>query len=414
MSAFTEILDQLKRDKLRFTLMILGIAWGTFAIASMLSIGEGLRISFGQATLNVGANLLTVTPTRSSQNFQGKHANAPIFLMKKDLRAIEAIPNITNISPQYSLTQNMIYDNKMLSESVLGVLPEYAQMHAISVVPGGRFISPLDIDRALPVIVLGTNTYKDFFTDSNKDPVGKYIKLGGKPFLIIGVMQKKPQIVAREAPDEFDNWIPLSTFTAMQNPTSINSISIRYGDLNFLSKLKLELQQTIAFNRGFNPADKDIVNFQDFSEQQTTVNNFFIGMQIFLGIIGLLTLIIAGIGIANVMYASINLATREIGIRMAIGAKTRQIISSYLFQSLAISVIGGLIGLILTLLLVNGLRALELHGRLIETLGRPKPILSWFVVVIVISVLGVVGVLSGLFPAIKASRIDPAKALTYE
>jgi len=137
-------------------------------------------------------------------------------------------------------------------------------------------------------------------------------------------------------------------------------------------------------------------------------------MQIFLGIVGGLTLLIAGIGIANVMYATVTRATRQIGLKMALGATKKHILIQYITEALMVTVIGGMLGIIFTMLVVYLIRLIPMEGELIEWLGKPEPVLSVLVLAIVIILLGIIGLVAGLFPALKAMRVDPAEALVYE
>ncbi|MBN1684430.1 MAG: ABC transporter permease [Gammaproteobacteria bacterium] len=405
---------ELIQEKTRLFLTILAIAWGTFTISSMLAVGEGLRVTFQTAVANAGYNLLSVMGEgRSSKNYLGQHANQIINLLERDYNLIKKLPEIAQISPVQSVRNiKFTYRDKTRREPLLAVNSQYAKIHSIDMA-SGRFISSLDIKNRSAVIVLGTKTYEDFFPDKI-DPIGKIIKLNGNAFLIIGLMQEKSQLTGTDQPDFFTNWIPISTYETVANPQSIDSISITYKNSEKLDILKKQIQQIVALNHHVDPNDENIINFSDIAKQQKTITDFFLGLQIFLGIVGALTLLVAGVGIANVMYASVTRSTAEIGIRMAVGAKTYQIFLMYIGQSVAATIIGGILGILLTTIFVAGMKYLPLSGRLIETIGKPLPVLSWTVVFIVIFVLGLIGFLSGLFPAMKAASIDPAEALIYE
>jgi putative ABC transport system permease protein len=240
------------------------------------------------------------------------------------------------------------------------------------------------------------------------------VLIGKQPFTVIGVMQKKPEFMSSEAPDEYLNWIPVSTYQLLANPRYIDRISITYKNLNLLTGTKQQIQQIIALHHNADPDDSSIVNFTDLAKIQNTINTFFYGMQIFLGIIGSLTLLIAGVGIANVMFASIKRATHEIGVQMALGARTYHILFHYIAESFLVTIIGGSIGLVLSFLLVFGVRKITFQGKLIEVIGQPNPVLSLKVIFIVVVILGLTGFLAGLFPAMKAAKVDPAESLTYE
>lgn len=410
-----QIRKELFREKTRIILTILAIAWGTFAIASMLAIGEGLRLTFIKTMSNTGDNLLMMKDGRTNKPYHGTHAGMKINLTKKDFREIAKLPNIAAISPTYTLAQTISHRDAhiLINMQILAVAPAYNKIHNIQVLPSGRFISPLDIKQRKAVIVLGEQSAKDLFPHI-KNPIGKFTEIGSKPFLIIGVMQHKPQIIAHQAPDAFSNWIPVSTYELYNNPQYMDSIDLTYKNPDLLPELEAHILQVIALNHGADSSDDNLVHFSEFAKRQQKITDFFLGMQIFLGIIGLLTLLVAGVGIANVMYAAINRATHEIGIRMAIGAKTYQILAHYVTESLTVSFIGGLLGLLMSFLLVYGLQQIPMHGKLIRVIGQPHPVLSLSVILIVVLTLGLIGFLAGLFPALKAASIDPTEALAYE
>jgi len=289
----------------------------------------------------------------------------------------------------------------------------YGKMHAIEAQPGGRFISSFDMQSKRHVIVLGTNTAEALFPQT-PNPIGEYVMWQGQPFLVIGVMKTKTQIIASQESDALLNWIPSSTYRLLANPNTVDRISISYKPGTNIQLLENKILKIIAINHQTNPNDQDVVQFDELAQQQETVNSFFVSMQIFLGIVGGLTLLVAGVGIANVMYASVKRATHDIGIRMAIGARTSQILWHYIAESLAATFMGGLIGVLFSALLVDGLNQIPLKGKLFQFIGQPHPMLSWTVLLTVITVLGLIGFFAGLFPAIQASKVDPSEALIYE
>lgn len=415
MLSIREVIKELFVEKTRIILTILAIAWGTFAIASMLAIGEGLRINFAKTMANAGNNLLTITGGHTAKNYRGVHAGETIMLSKDDLKNISQLPNVVSIGPQYNFTTQIHYKDKIIYANIQAVSPEFARIHRISVGDGENFIRPMDMQLRNRVIVLGNMTADSLFPNDQKIVAGnKYINIGNWPFKIIGLMQKKSEMVAGASPDASFNWIPATTYELYANPKIVNSIIVEYADVNLVNETKKNIQGIIALNHDVDPNDENVVKFTDLSENQRDVNNFFVGMQIFLGIIGVFTLLIAGVGIANVMFASVKRATHEIGIRLAIGAKTTQIIQHYILESMVATAIGGVIGVLFSILLVHGINLIPMQGRLIDAIGKPKPVLSFLVLGIVILVLGIVGFLAGLFPALRAAKIDPAEALIYE
>jgi putative ABC transport system permease protein len=414
MTFIREIAQDLFYEKTRIVLTILAIAMGTFAIAIMLSIGEGLRLNFARTMANAGEKLLTITPGVTSKNYHGMGSNEQLKLTKRDMDAVAVLPNVAGVTPQYKFNPQLRYhDRNVYHADFYAVTPEYAKIHRAQVRPTQRFISAFDFEQRSSVVVVGAATADKLFAPE-QNPVGDTIYIDNHPFVIIGVMQKKPQMHFGDRPDDELNWIPASTYELLNNPEQIDVIEISYKNLELLSQTKAAIQKVIALNHGVDPDDPSIVKFFGLEKEQKDSNKFFIGMQIFLGIVGGLTLLIAGVGIANVMYASVVRATRQIGLQMALGATTKHILIHYISESLVATVIGGVIGIIITMLAVYLIRLIPMQGMLIEHIGKPEPILSFLVFSVVIGVLGVVGFVAGLFPALKATKVDPAEALVYE
>jgi len=310
MLSIREIIQELFYEKTRIVLTIFAIAWGTFAIAIMLAIGEGLRLNFASTVANAGDNLLTITAGVTSKSYRGASPNQPIILTKHDITALASLPNIANVAPQYKFNPQVRYrDRTVYYSDVYAVAHSYAANHRSMVMPGQRFISSLDSKQQSKVIVIGAMLAKKLFAPE-ENPVGDTVYLNERPFTIIGVMQKKPQMQATNMPDDRLNWIPAATYELLNNPKAINAIEVVYKDLKLLPETKITIQKIIALNHGADPDDASIINFGDLAQKQAETNNFFVGMQIFLGIVGGLTLLIAGIGIANVMYATVTRATR--------------------------------------------------------------------------------------------------------
>jgi putative ABC transport system permease protein len=409
-----QILKELFTEKTRIILTILAVAWGTFSISLMLAVGQGLRVSFGSSLSSVGKNLLIVTPGTTSADYKGVADNTNINIYPTDYIAIEkSVDNVSKISQVYLPHYQLRRGDLRFESNIAAVSPDFANIHNIKIMAGGRFINPLDIKERRKVIVLGTSAWEKLFPYGH-DPVGQTVKFSNIDMTVVGVMRNKPELVSSNAPDSSFAWVPESTYRLLADSHTVDNIAITYNNSNDLPIMKQEIRTIIALANGASPNDPDIVNFQDVSAQQRKTNNFLMALELFLGIVGALTLIVAGTGIANVMFASVKQNTRMIGLRMAIGARPYQILTHYVLESMIATAIGGVIGIVIIALLVWGVDSIPLHGRVFQVFGKPELLLSPSVILVVVVVLGIIGFAAGFFPARIAASIEPAEALRHD
>ena len=408
------VFKELFSERTRILLTILAIAWGTASITTMLALGEGLRLTFSRSGKGLGDGILIVWPGQTSKAYGGLPEGHPVPLVREDLEQVRAlVPEIDAISGEHRQYAQMRRGDKFRSGRMMGVEPEYGEMRNIIIEPGGRFIDPIDIQQRKRVAVLGPEVVEQLFAEG-ENPVGQYIEIDGRPFLVVGLMKKKYQMSTYGGPDRNGTWIPITTFETMYNRRHFGNVVVKPKSPAQMEHVKTRMREVIAHRHGCDPADEEIANYWDTLEQQTITLNILYGLQILLGIIGGLTLIVAGVGIANVMYVSVSNAIRDIGIRMAVGARTYQVLSQYVLEGLVATAIGGSIGIAASQAVVWGVGLVPMDGEFFEFVGRPRPILSIQVALIVIAVLGIIGFFAGFFPARKAAQVDPAEALRYE
>ncbi|HLD16862.1 MAG TPA: ABC transporter permease, partial [Coxiellaceae bacterium] len=344
MIAWQYLFREMMSHKIRVILIILAIAWGTTAITTMLAIGEGLRVTFGRAMQGVGQGLLIVSGGKTSRIVQGTPLRQSIHLTQQDVDAIQqSIPGIQAISGEFTFSAPLTYQGKSSFAVQKAVEPAYATIRNIRISPPGRFINPLDMEENRRVVVVGDEIVKRLFPAST-NPLGKTILLGQWPFQVIGVTSHKLQISSYDGPDAYKIWIPASTYSLLTRQRAYSDLIILPTDPAHTEALQRAIQTLIAVNHRANPEDDRIVDFEDLYQTQQKSTQLFLGMQIFLGIVGGLALGIAGVGIANVMLVSISHATRDIGIQMAIGATPQIIIVHYLTEALLMMLTGGLLG----------------------------------------------------------------------
>jgi putative ABC transport system permease protein len=392
-------------------LTVLAIAWGTLSIVLLLSFGEGLKRSLAKGTRGMGEGIAVVWPGNTTRPWMGLPSGRPIPIKEEDPALLRSrIPEIERLSVEYSKFAPMSVGTKSLNVRVRGVDPEFGEMRNIHPQPGGRFLNALDIAEKRRVVVLGDELAKDLF--GTEDVVGRSVQISQSAFLVVGVAQKKIQMGMYNGPDRNQSAIPSSTFKSMYTDEKIDNLVYRPLSRELGDMAKAQVYRVMGTKYHFDPEDTRSLGIWDTREMQRINDNVGIGIQLFLGIIGALTLFVGGMGVANIMFAVVKERTREIGVKMALGAKQRQLMLPFVFEALLMTVLGGVLGTLVSLGLIAAIAALPLKGEAFEFLGRPT--FSPAIGAATATVLGTIGSLAGYFPAKHASSVNPAVSLRYE
>lgn len=400
-----EFFSDLKTQKLRTTLTVLGIAWGTVAVVVLLAFGVGLERQTRKRFHGLGDRIVIVFGGRTTKPFAGFGDGRPIRLRPDDVMAIaREVSEIEHISPEFITRSARVRRGvKAASPAITGIVPVYGLMRNIIAERGGRFINDRDVAERRRVAVLGDELARLLFED--EEAVGQQVYLGDTPFTIIGVMRPKLQNSSYQQRDKDRIFIPATTHYALFGNQFLNNMVYRARSSELTKLAERRVYETMGRKYKFDAEDKDALAFWDTSEWEIRFGKMFLAFNMFFAIVGSFTLLVGGIGVANIMYIVVRERTREIGVRRAVGATRGDIMRQFFMEALAITMMGAVVGLLLSLGLVAGLGSLPIQ----EFVGTPT--ISPTVLVATLSLLTLVAFAAGLLPARRAAALDPVEAL---
>src|SRR5713226_7730573 len=408
MVTLTDVLKQLIRDlkseKLRTFLTVFGIVWGTVAISLMLAFGTGLHKQLVKSTAGLGDRIVIAWPGLTSIPYEGLGKGRRIRIRDEDLAVVRSnVAGLKAVSPEYSTNMRVAYGTKTMSVDTSGVAAEFGDMRNQIPVTGGRFIDAIDIHEQRRVVFLGDKLGKDIFGES--PAVGKIMLVNQSPFLVIGVLQKKDQDSSYSGRDADKMFIPSTTYRALTGEKYISNFVFRAESATDTKALIKRLSAAMGKRLRFDAKDKEALSMWDTTEQFQFFDLFMLAFNSFLGIVGCFTLVVGGIGVSNIMNVVVEERMKEVGIKMALGARQGWILRQFLLETILITAMGGAIGFVLSFaicLAVPKLGATEFVG---------DPEISFSVAALTAIVLGATGLLAGYFPAKEASRLDPVVAM---
>ena len=396
-------------NKMRSFLTALGIIIGIAAVITMLAIGQGSKASIKANIAEMGSNMIMISPGADMRGGVRQDASSMETLKQADYESIKEDCNyISAISPTVNSSGQWIYGNNNTQSSIYGVNQDYLSIRQLKVADGEMF-TDTDIKAAAKVCILG-QTVVDYLFPDGSDPIGKVVRFNSIPFRVVGVLQKKgynsmgmdqdnlvlapyTTVMKRILAQTYLGGIVCSAITEEASQPAQDQIS---EILRHNHKLKDATETT--------EADEDDFNIRSQEEISSMMNSTMSTITILLGSVAGISLLVGGIGIMNIMYVSVTERTREIGLRMSVGARGIDILNQFLIEAILLSVTGGIIGVILGVSLSLSLNAF-LH---IATQIEPWSIIMSF------AVCTFTGVFFGWYPAKKAARLDPIEAIRYE
>ena len=400
-------------QKKRAVLTIAAIAWGSVSLLLLLAFGEGLKNQMATARRGMGEGIAVLWAGQTTKAWQGLPPGRQINFAIEDVELLRSrVPMLDGvIGENRTWSANFVVGKTTLNAQLNGAHADYGRLRNHEPQPGGRFINEQDIQLRRRVIFLGDKLAKDLF--AKEEPVGRTVLINATPYVVVGVMKHRMQMGTYGGPDEGHAVVPITTFRAQFGNWPLANMVIRPKDPNQMKLALAEVRKVIAGKYKFDPEDTRVIQDWDTVEGAKVLTNILLGIQMFLGIIGGLTLMIGGVGVANIMYATVKERTREIGVKMALGARPSWITGPLLLEGLAYTVVGGLFGLVIATTLIIGMGFIPTEGNeALQFLG--KPTLSPAVGLSSAGVLGIIGLLSAYFPARRAAAVDPAQTLRYE
>ncbi len=389
----------LTSNKLRTGLTMLGMIIGNSSVIGMIGIGQGAQRLASEQFESLGPNVLFVSP--GSQNARQRTTNLPPTLVWDDAKAIaEQVPSVGEVAPQRQSQLTMTYGGKNRSTLVVGTTPEFLTVRDFDVAKG-RFINDNDLDRNNRIAIIGADVADQFF--GQVDPIGEKIRIRNTSFEVVGVLQAKGSFLGNNQDDSV--YVPLSTtanlLTGRTSPYGLNVTIISITAINEASIPAAEFQITNLLRLRHKIVNEDDFTVQTQKDILRIVGTITGGLTALLAAIAAVSLLVGGIGIMNIMLVSVTERTQEIGLRKAIGASERDILTQFMIEAVMLSAAGGILG---TIVGVGGIF-------LVAAFSPLQAVASPAAIVLAVTVSGTIGLVFGVFPARQAARLDPIVAL---
>jgi putative ABC transport system permease protein len=391
---------RLGTGKLRTALTMLGVIIGVASVVALVAVGQGATSGISSRLAGLGTNLLTVNAGASFSGFTRGAAGSSTTLKLADADALRSLAGVQAVAPELSTQKFVVAGAKNTTTTVIGTTPDYPTVRAYTVWQGS-FLTQASVDAGLRVAVLGSTTADDLGLGASA--IGTDVTIGGLPFRVVGILQAKGGTGFASPDDEI--LIPVSTASALiVGGTSVRSVGVSVATPDQMTTVTAEITAALRERHGLTGTAADDFTIQNQDQLLATVSSVSTLLTVLLAGIASISLVVGGIGIMNIMLVSVRERTREIGIRKAIGARGRDILAQFLIEALALSLAGGLFGIVIGLAV----------SALIGVIAGWGFIFSPLTIVAAVGFSLIVGIVFGVWPASQAARLDPVVALRYE
>jgi putative ABC transport system permease protein len=405
LASFRIALRALMVNKMRSVLTMLGIVIGVSAVIAMIAVGSGAKARIEAQIASMGSNLIMVMSGSSTSGGMRFGAGTVPTLTADDAKAIQTeIPGVKYSAPSINGVAQVVYGNQNWSTVIIGTTPEVLDIRDWSLAVGRSFTQQ-DVDGATKVCLLGKTVAENLF--GGIDPVGQIVRIKKVPFNVVGLLAAKGQSTWGQDQDDII-FVPLTIaqkqLFGMQFPGMVRTIAVQTRGPEAMKEVEEQITDLLRQRHRIQPNQENDFSVRNLTEVMSSAEQSANVMSLLLGAIASISLIVGGIGIMNIMLVSVTERTREIGIRIAVGAKGRDILLQFLIESLVLSLVGGILGI-----------GIGMAGTLILSSFTQWPVLfSITAILLAFLFSGSVGVFFGFYPARKASLLNPIEALRYE